>query len=77
MDWSLSVSIQFGDFNGTPIAHQLLEDYLLAPDDSPGDGTVPGTVPPPNLLKLKMQMRISPPSVDAADVERVKRRLNF
>ena len=59
VNWTVPVPFQFADFNGILISHQLLEDYLFAPVNSPGDGTVPGIVPPPphpfnsSLMKLK------------------------
>ena len=83
MNWTVPVPFQFADFNGILISHQLLEDYLFAPVNSPGDGTVPGIVPPPpppfqlepnEAEEANEDLR---PPVNAADVERVKRRLNF
>ena len=37
-NWPLSVVIEFGEVNDTPIPADILEDFLFAPEYSLGDG---------------------------------------
>ena len=83
VNWSLNIPLMFGDFNGTPISYEMVEEYLFAPDNSPGDGTVAGMVPtPPPPFELEpyeaeeAYENLRPP-VNPTDVARVKRRLDF
>ena len=80
-NWSINVPMLFGEVSGTPIPHEVLEDFLFSPDESLDVEMGPEL---PQAQPLALENGVSeeegvpgPPPINMEELERARRRLDF